>query len=246
MTNHIFSVVIPVYYRPNYPHPRFKWFNRAVTSVINQTYQDFQVVAVDDGSTPPLSEVFPKHSKVKVVTMERNLGRLAARTKGMEEADGEWICWLDSDDTYLPIYLECINEAINKWPDYKVFNFGAILIHKDYGISIRPTFCPKELEVGHEPFASGKIGAGSFVFHRSVFEDVGGLPTLGLWDFAEFGKQQFPELRNFYPGGKEFGNPWGEDFFMFYKITRKYHSKPLNTALYVQLGKEGHQFREEK
>lgn len=246
MTNHIFSVIIPIYYRPDYPHPRLKWFNRAATSVINQTYQDFEIIVVDDGCVPPLSSVFPKHSKVKIERFEENKGRMAARNRGMEKANGEWFCWLDSDDTYAPIYLECINEAINRWPEYKVFNFGSIIFHKDYGVSIRPTFYPKALEVGHEPFASGQIGSGSFVFHRSIFEDLGGLPEKGLWDFAEHAKKEFPILREYYPGGQELGNPWGDDFYYFFKITRKYHSKPLNTALYVQQVKEGHQFREEK
>lgn len=247
MKNHIFSVIIPVHYNPRHPHPRLKWLNRAVTSVINQAYQEFEIIIVDDGCEPRAKTILPKHSKVKIVELGKNMGRLIARNRGMEAAQGEWFCWLDSDDTYTPIYLECVNEAINLYPDYKVFNFGTIIFHKDYGVSIRPTFSPKELEVGHEPFGSGKIGTGSFVFHREVWEDVGGLPdTSGLWTFAEMGKKQFPELEKFFPGGREFGNPWGDDFYYFYKITRKYHSKPLKTALYQQHVKEGHRLSEEK
>jgi len=241
-----FSVMLPVYYGPRDPNPRFKNLHRAINSILNQTYQAFELILVDDGCEPAYEKTFPKHSKIKVVRLEQNSGRLIARNKGFENANGKWFCMLDSDDEYASVYLECLNEAIKFYPDYKVFNFGSIIYHRDYNLGIRPTFKPKVLEVGHEPFASGKIGLGSYAFAREVWEDVGGLPEKGLWDFAEHAKKQFPELRTFFPGGKELGNPWGDDYYMFYKITRKYHSMPLETCLYIQHQKEGHQFKKEK
>lgn len=214
----------------------------AVNSVLTQTFKDFELIIVDDGCDPAVEEVIKKDERIKIVR-QVNSGRMKARNTGMEAAIGEWICWLDSDDEYSSVYLECVNEAINKYDDYKIFNFGAIIIHKDYGTSIRPTFKPKELEKGHEVFRGGSIGTGSFVFHRSVYEDLGGLIVAGLWDFAEQAKKEFPELREFYPKGRELGNPWGDDYYYFYKITRKYHSKPLDTALYIQHHKNGHELK---
>ena len=238
-----FSVIIPVYYGPRDPNPRFRSFNRAVTSVLNQTYQAFEIIVVDDGCVPPVSTAIPKHSKITVVRLDKNSGRLVARNRGFEAANGKWFCMLDSDDEYASVYLECLNNAIKLYPVYKVFNFGAICYHRDYGVGIRPTFEPKVLPVGHEPFGSGKIGLGSFAFDRTVWEDVGGFPEKGLWDFAEHAKLQFPELRTFFPGTKELVNPFGDDFYIYYKMTRKYHSKPLKTCLYIQHSKEGHELK---
>lgn len=240
-----FSVMIPVYYGPRDPNPRFKSLHKAINSVLNQTYQAFELIVIDDGCEPAYAKSFPKHSKIRSIRIKQNSGRLVARNKGLEDAKGKWFCMLDSDDEYASVYLECLNEAIKLYPKAKVFNFGSILYHKDYGTTLRPTFRPKKLDVGHEPFGSGKIGLGSFAFHREVYEDVGGFPEKGIWDFAEHAKKQFPELRAFFPGTKELGNPYGDDFYLYYKMTRKYHSQPLDTCLYIQHGKEAHKLKKE-
>jgi hypothetical protein len=78
-----------------------------------------------------------------------------------------------------------------------------------------------------------------------VYEDIGDLPEKGVWDFAEHAREEFPEIKPFYWNevNQEYdslGNPWGEDYYYFYKMTRKYKSKYLNTAPYYVHSRWGH------
>lgn len=147
-------------------------------------------------------------------------------------------------------------------PGYKMFNFGNIYVHKDGKVSKRGPFKPKKKKEGHEKFSGGKIVKGTYVLERSVWEEMGGFPPEtakdvdcteinygGIrdlhmntpYDFAAYAQVEFPEIREFFminheaePNKiiKELGNPWGDDFYLFYKYTRKYHSKPIEEYLY--------------
>ena len=101
------SVVIPVYNRP-------KKILEAVASVQAQTYTDWEMLLVDDGSkdsTPQvLKELEQKDKRIRAIFQE-NRGAQAARNAGIRQARGSWIAFLDSDDWYLPrslqLRLEC-------------------------------------------------------------------------------------------------------------------------------------------
>jgi glycosyltransferase involved in cell wall biosynthesis len=234
-----FSIATPAWYdkeaKDNKRQPRYDMFLRCANSVLNQTYQDFEWVIADDICKPSVEEVLKDEKKVKVVRLEKKGGRIVARNAAMKNCTGEWICWLDSDDEYASVYLQAIEDAIRVYPDYKIFNFNHLVFHHDYNTEVRK-FINME-EQGVEPFPSGRVGAGSFVFHRSILEEIGLLPELGLWDFAAKAFEEFPEIKHFFwneanKGYNSIGNPWGEDYYYFYKMTRKYPCKYLNTALY--------------
>lgn len=91
------SVIIPVYNRAIE-------LERALKSVFSQTYKDFEVIVVDDGSTDDSSLVASKFN-VKLIKQE-NLGVSAARNRAIENSKGEYIAFLDSDDEWLPTKLE--------------------------------------------------------------------------------------------------------------------------------------------
>lgn len=91
------SVIIPVFNRE-------ETIKRALESVFNQTYKDFEVIVIDDGSTDKtlsLAKEFP----VEIIT-QKNHGVSHARNRGIEKARGEYIALLDSDDEWLPKKLE--------------------------------------------------------------------------------------------------------------------------------------------
>lgn len=81
---------------------------RAIQSVVAQTYQDWELIAVDDGSTDRSVEVVQgfNDSRIRVVRHERNLGVAAARNTAVQASTGEFIALLDSDDEWLPTKLE--------------------------------------------------------------------------------------------------------------------------------------------
>jgi len=105
-----FSIVIPTYNRSSQ-------VKEAVYSVLNQTFTSFEVIVVDDGSSDDteqvVSSIMTLDSRVRYVYQE-NKERGAARNHGISLAKGKWICFLDSDDIFLPIHLEEIYREIKK------------------------------------------------------------------------------------------------------------------------------------
>ena len=105
------SVVIPCY---NYG----EFLPEAIDSVFAQTFQDFEVIIVDDGSTDSLTqEVLSQidHPKIRVIRQEHQ-GAPVARNRAIQEAQGEFIVPLDADDTIAPSYLEKCCSAIAQFP----------------------------------------------------------------------------------------------------------------------------------
>ncbi len=105
------SVVIPLY---NKAHTIVNTLN----TVVNQTYKDFEVIIVNDGSTDNGVEVIQHNftdSRIRIIN-QKNAGVSAARNKGIKEAKGNYISFLDADDEWMPNYLENINLAIKEYP----------------------------------------------------------------------------------------------------------------------------------
>jgi len=104
------SVIIPVYNASQY-------LQRCVDSVLNQSFDDIEVILVDDGSIDSSSEICDRFAKdderVKVVH-QSNQGVSAARNRGLSYATGTWLSFVDADDSLLPgLYEEGINAALS-------------------------------------------------------------------------------------------------------------------------------------
>lgn len=256
------SIVTPVY---AFNKTKVTELIRAIESIKSQTYNhDFiEHIIVNDGSIESF-QTPTYYPWLKIINQE-NRQRLAAYNNGLQHTTGDIICFLDSDDEYVPTYLSEVNKMFNKYPEYKMFNFGSHFVWEDGHTSQREAFEPKELPVGHEEFGGGNIVNGTFVFHRSIYEDLGGFPPLTIknidctdvnypasptdtkpyirdlhmwspYDFSAYAQLKFPEIRKFFMVNhegepekiiKELGNPFGNDFYLFYKFTRKYHSKAI-------------------
>lgn len=94
------SVIIPTYNRRNL-------VELALVSVVQQTYQDYEIIVVDDGSTDGTASWVGLHyPQVRLIQRQENQGVAAARNIGVCEARGRFIAFLDSDDQWLPTYLE--------------------------------------------------------------------------------------------------------------------------------------------
>lgn len=252
-----FSIVTPIYIGEDHEKKRrLKFFPKCVESVRKQTFKgDFEHIIVNDGSTIRFN--IKSHDRLKIVD-QKNLNRITAYNTGFKAAKGEIICVLDSDDEYKPNYLDAVDKLFKKNPKYKLFNFGCELVHSDGGSSKRRAFRPKKKKVGHEVFGGGQIVNGTYVFSREVYDDLGAFPegiktidvpwykkTELFWtspyDFSSYAQVEFPEIKPHFqvkhpdhPKGlpKELGNPWGQDYYLFYKYTRRYHSKPVDKYLY--------------
>jgi glycosyltransferase involved in cell wall biosynthesis len=111
-SNPFFSIVIPTYNRAHL-------IEKTLHSILNQTFQDFEVLIIDDGSTDNTSEVLAPYLSVKVqYYWQNNAERNAARNKGTQLAKGKYINWFDSDDIALPNHLDIFHQFIisNNYP----------------------------------------------------------------------------------------------------------------------------------
>jgi glycosyltransferase involved in cell wall biosynthesis len=113
-----FSVIIPTYNRGPF-------IKDTIQSVLDQNYQSFEVIVVDDGSTDNTGEIIQSIPSSKIrYYKKKNEERGAARNFGMDRAKGEYITFLDSDDRYYPPYLERGLEMIKKHNSPKFFHLG--------------------------------------------------------------------------------------------------------------------------
>ncbi len=110
-----YSVVIPLYNKEHY-------IAGTLRSVLTQTFPDYEVIVVDDGSTDHSLQACKevRSDKIRVV-QQANQGVSAARNKGIELAAGEYICFLDADDTWHPDYLQNIETIVQKYPQSDIF-----------------------------------------------------------------------------------------------------------------------------
>jgi len=250
-----FSIIIPVYSENTGNFDRKKTINRAIRSIINQQFHDWELILVSDGCRDGMNEILAdwtrKDHRITVILQEPQ-NRAIARNTGMDNAKGEWICWLDSDDEYSSHYLREMDRATIDFPEYKIFNFASLIYFPDHVSCIREAFRPAIVGEGHEWFRSGHIGAGSFIFRRDLWASdrkyripdecspYGFAAASGFDMKLEPGRDdiEFKSEEAFTDHkirvGLSLGNPWGDDFLQFYYLTRDNISKALDIVLYIQ------------
>lgn len=105
----MFSVVVPVYNK--FPH-----LDRSIQSVLNQTFEDFELLLIDDASTDGSHDKLMSYKDPRVRILRRSkpgAGGYAARNLGIKEAKYKWISFLDADDEWSKDYLKNVYEIIN-------------------------------------------------------------------------------------------------------------------------------------
>ena len=170
------SFIIPVYNVESY-------LTRCVQSVQNQPVHDWEMILVDDGSSDRsgavCDELAVSDSRIRVVHQE-NKGVAAARNKGLEQAVGEWIWFVDSDDYICPNALAQLKESVESFPCDTVF-FG--FLHDWDGV-----VTPEEEDrraihgLSKEEFLSQVFcyANPSMLFSRVIFEEHGIRFTQGI------------------------------------------------------------------
>lgn len=104
----VISVIVPVYNEE-------KYLNRCIESILDQTFKDFELILVDDGSKDSSGDICEKYAgrdqRIKVIHQE-NEGQAAARNRGVLNAAGEWIAFVDADDMIQQQMLEYLYRAV--------------------------------------------------------------------------------------------------------------------------------------
>jgi glycosyltransferase involved in cell wall biosynthesis len=104
-----FSVIIPCYNRE-------KFIEKAIVSVLNQDFQDFEIIVIDDASTDQSVQIIEGLSddRIHLIKLKTNSERSHARNLGLKAAVGKYICFLDSDDRFLVEHLSNFKGGISK------------------------------------------------------------------------------------------------------------------------------------
>ncbi|MBD3343560.1 MAG: glycosyltransferase [Chitinivibrionales bacterium] len=166
------SVVLPTFNRESS-------INRAIQSVINQTYKRFELIVVDDGSTDSTENVVKKtkDQRIKYIKFSENYGAATARNEGVQQAQGDYVAFQDSDDEWMPNKLErqmsCFALAANNvgmvYTDMlRIFENGKTTVLFAPNVVKGKIMDKKELE--YQAFGIGQVTA---VIRKNCFDSVG-------------------------------------------------------------------------
>lgn len=164
------SVIIPAYNAAQY-------LDETLKSVINQSFEDIEVLIIDDGSTDDTLNVANYYQecdhRIRVIS-QSNQGVSATRNNGIKQTKGKYIAFLDADDRWLPNKLKCHLEHFNSSSNLAV-SFGQVCFLKPDGevtnnFSKSPT---SHLKPHHFFYENPTITTSNLVVRREVFEQVG-------------------------------------------------------------------------
>ncbi len=165
------SIILPTYNREEY-------IKIAVESALNQSYKNIELIIIDDGSSDRTKDVISPYladSRVRYIYQD-NKGQAYAMNKGFKMAAGDIVCWIDSDDVYLPGTIKKIVEIFRKRPDVDVV-FGDLLISDKNGKIIDYW---KRLDFDMEAliYTGMVLTPGDTTFwRRSLYEKLNGFDT---------------------------------------------------------------------
>lgn len=204
-----FSVIIPLYNKAPY-------IEKALQSIINQSFSDYELVIVDDGSQDGSLEIAERFLSGLTVSYrivrQGNAGVSIARNNGVSESHGDYLCFLDADDWWSSIFLEGMSGLIDKFPDAGIYGTGYIIVNETKHKT-------REAKVAVGPgFEEGYIN-----FFQVYAENL----TMPLWTGAVcLSRRVFDEMQGFPKGIK-----LGEDFLLWGKVALKYPVAFLNKPL---------------
>lgn len=140
------SIIIPLYNKE-------KFIRSTIQSILQQDFQDFEIVIVDDGSKDNSAKIIKSFTDLRIrLVQQRNQGVSAARNRGINEAQGDYIFFLDADDTLRHDALNSLVSAANEHLDAELI--VASFVYRDYDGNIIDT-C-KNIDLGYlrDPFMS--------------------------------------------------------------------------------------------
>ena len=209
------SVVISTYNRP-------QLLQRAVNSVLNQTFRNFEIVVVDDHSDKLPNLVLPKgETRVTPIRLPFNTGyQTRPKNVGIMCSKGKYIAYLDDDNVYLPDHLETLHKAITKT--------GADVV---YGDRVYKSTNPNERRfMGKQslPFDLNQINTANYIDTSDVMHTIQAINDIGFWDIFWERKGDWLLMVRFGKAGKKIVH--------VPKIITEYHWNETNIGQVNPLG----------
>lgn len=147
------SVVMPVYNTKEY-------VGKAIESILNQTFQDFEFLIIDNGSTDGSAEIIDHYAaidnRIRVLCNEKNVFIAEARNKALELVTGEYLNLIDSDDWVLPDMLETMYSRAKKHQAQYVVA-GYYMDYYEGGKKLSYTVCPDDVDYTQNEFRKNAI-----------------------------------------------------------------------------------------
>lgn len=204
MDRPFFSIIIPTYNRRGF-------LAVAIDSVLRQTFPDFELIIIDDGSEDNSEELCLsfKDDRIRYFSQEHR-GVSFSRNEGLRKAKGEYICFLDTDDRFLSRKLARTGSFIQKYPEYMIFHTEELWYRNCKILAQKKYHQKPEGNVFKEALRLCCISPSCACIKREVFETVGlfdeTLPACEDYDFwlratSRYQVKLIPEILTLKQGG---------------------------------------------
>jgi glycosyltransferase involved in cell wall biosynthesis len=175
----VLTIIIPTYNRADF-------LRESIRSVFSQTFSDYELIVVDDGSSDHTEDVVREFPKIRYVACRENSGVSHARNLGIKLAGGRYVCFLDSDDLWIKNKLEVQISWMEAHADCQVCYTDEIWIRK--GVRVNPM--NKHRKYSGDIFSHSLplciVSPSSVLMRSSLFDEVGlfdeGLPACEDYD----------------------------------------------------------------
>lgn len=203
-----FSVIIPLYNKAPY-------VAKAIESVLSQTFTDYELIIIDDGSKDDSFAIALKAIEGRGnchIYRQKNAGVSVARNNGVAFSHGEYLCFLDADDWWDEHFLDGMSKLIDEFPDAGIYGTSYIIVNETkHKTRVSPIGVEHGFEKGYINYCqvyaktlAMPLTSNSVAIPRKVFEEMHGFPK---------------------------GIMLGEDFILWIHIALKYKVAFLNKPL---------------
>ncbi len=160
------SVIIPTYNRA-------RMLQKAVDSVLNQAFKDFELIVIDDGSTDETLKILKDYQdRLKSVTIPHG-GVSAARNRGIEEAGGDFIAFLDSDDYWLPEKLAVQTDFFRRNPEARICQTDETWYRHGKRVNPGKRHQKSSGDIFYQSLRLCLVSPSTVMIRRDLFNDVG-------------------------------------------------------------------------
>lgn len=204
-----FSVIIPLYNKAPY-------VGKALQSVLDQTFTDYEMIVVDDGSTDESARIAEEAlSDASVdwqLIRQENAGVSMARNNGAVRSKGDFLCFLDADDWWAPSFLAEMSALIDEYPEAGIYGTGYVIVNET---KRKTRVAPLGLDPGFEK---------GYIDYCRVYARTMAMPLTSI--SVAMPRRVFDEMQGFPAGVK-----LGEDFLLWVRTALHYKVAFLNKPL---------------
>jgi glycosyltransferase involved in cell wall biosynthesis len=183
MKNPKVSVLLPVYNGE-------KYLQESIKSILNQTFEDFELIIIDDGSVDKTPEIVKKNkdSRIRILTNEKNLGVSRSLNHGLRKVKGKYIARCDGDDLNNRSRFKIQVNFLDQNPEVVMVGSNAELINEKGKIVGRTNYPLSDIDLRKKMLIRNSVLHPSVMFRKSAINKIGGYSNIfnGVEDYRLF------------------------------------------------------------